>query len=85
MMLLVDDLLLAPWRGLLFVFGEIAKAVEAEREAERRDLMSELAALHRRLDEGLLSEAEFAVDEQRFLDRLDALAGGAGDATGGSA
>lgn len=72
-MFLIDDLLLAPWRGLIFVLGEINQAVQAELEADERRLMGELAGLHRRLDEGLITEAEFEVGEEQLLDRLDRL------------
>jgi hypothetical protein len=74
-MLLLDDLLAAPFRGLMFILSEISKAVEAEQEAEERRIMTELAGLHRRLDEGQLTEAEFETEEQALLSRLDRLHG----------
>jgi gas vesicle protein GvpG len=80
-MLLIDDLLLAPWRGLSFVLSEIHKVVEADRAADQRRIIGELAALHRRLDEGLITEAEFEAREQPLLDRLDSFAAGEEDAS----
>lgn len=74
-MLLIDDLLAAPVRGLMFVLREIADAADAEREAEQRTVMSELAALHRRLDAGAIGEADFDRSEQDLLQRLDRLHG----------
>jgi hypothetical protein len=74
-MLLLDDLLAAPFRGLMFILSEINKAVEAEQEAEERRIMIELAGLHRRLDEGQLTEGEFEAEEQALLSRLDRLHG----------
>ncbi len=79
-MLLIDDLLLAPWRGLMFVVSEIHKAVAAEREADQQRVIAELAELHRRLEVGLITESEFEAAEQRLLDRLDASAAGAANA-----
>jgi Gas vesicle protein G len=73
--LLIDDLLAAPFRGLMFVLSEINKAVEAEQEAEERRIMSDLAGLHRRLDEDQITEAEFEAEEQALLSRLDRLHG----------
>lgn len=72
-MLLIDDLLASPWRSLVFVLREIEKAVRAEQAAAERRLLSELSELHRRLDQGEISEAEFDTSEQSLLDRLDGL------------
>jgi gas vesicle protein GvpG len=72
-MLLIDDLLAAPLRGLLFVLREIANAVAAERAAEEQGLMAELGTLHRRLDAGEIAEAEFEAAESRLLERLECL------------
>ena len=70
-MLLIDDLLAAPFRGLMFILSEINNAVEAEQEADERRIMSALAGLNRRLDEGQITEAEFEAEEQALLSRLD--------------
>ena len=66
-MLLIDDLLAAPFRGLMFILSEINNAVEAEQEADERRIMSALAGLNRRLDEGQITEAEFEADVRRVL------------------
>jgi hypothetical protein len=75
MMLLIDDLLMAPVRGLLFVLREVAKAAEEEQAGDQRAAMAELAALHRSLDSGELTENEFDVQEAHLLQRLDRLRG----------
>jgi hypothetical protein len=74
-MLLIDDLLAAPFRGLMSILSEINNAVAAEHEAEERRIMSALAGLNRRLDEGQITEAEFEAEEQTLLSRLDRLHG----------
>ena len=74
-MLLIDDLLAAPFRGLMFILSEINNAVEAEQEADERRIMSALAGLNRRLDEGQITEAEFEAEEHALLSRLDRLHG----------
>ncbi len=81
-MLLIDDLLTAPLRGLFFVLQEINAAVQAERAADERQLVVELAELYRKLDSGQVTEADFEAGEDRLLHRLDALRGG-GEADGG--
>jgi hypothetical protein len=77
-MLLIDDLLMAPVRGLLFVLREVGNAAEEERANEQRAAMAELAALHRSLDSGELTETEFDARESKLLERLDRLRGQSG-------
>ena len=72
-MLLIDDLLLAPFRGLLFVLREIESAARAELATERDRLMSTLGALNRDFEEGRLTESEFEAEEQILLKRLERL------------
>lgn len=80
-MLLIDDLLAAPLRGLFFVLKEISAAVQAERAADERRIIAELAALHRQLDGNQITEADFANRETRLLQQLDSLRG-EGEANG---
>jgi hypothetical protein len=80
-MIIIDSLLAAPLRGLMFVLEKINEAVQEEAEAEERAIMADLSALHRALDSGAITEAEFDGREQRLLDRLDHLRSeGASDA-----
>ena len=72
-MIIIDSLLAAPIRGLMFVLEKVHEAVREEAEAEERTIMADLSALHRALDSGAITEAEFDVREQTFLDRLDRL------------
>lgn len=82
-MLLIDDLLAAPLRGLFFVLREIGEAVQAERAAGERRLMAELTDLHRRIEAGEIGDADFDTAERELLDRLDRLRGqGPSDADG---
>jgi hypothetical protein len=74
-MLFIDDLLMAPVRGLLFVVREIGKAAAEERAADERAVMAELATLHRALDSGQLTEDAFDAEEAKLLEQLDRLQG----------
>ncbi len=74
-MLLIDDLLSAPLRGLVFVLKKIDQAVQEEIDLDERAIMAELSALHRTLDSGAITEAEFDAREQVLLHRLDRLRG----------
>ena len=81
-MLLIDDLLAAPLRGLFFVLKEINAAVQAERASQEREIIAELGDLHRQLDRNEITEADFETGEERLLHRLDSFRG-AGDTDGG--
>ncbi len=72
-MIIIDSLLAAPLRGLMFVLEKINEAVQEEAEAEERTIMADLSALHRALDSGAITEADFDGREQKLLDRLDHL------------
>jgi hypothetical protein len=74
-MLLIDDLLKAPFSGLMFVLREVAKAADAELEAEDGRVLAQLSDLHRRLDAGDVGETEFDQQERVLLDKLDDLRG----------
>ncbi len=70
-MIIIDSLLAAPVRGLMFVLEKIDEAVQKETEAEERAIMTELSALHGALENGTITEAQFDEREQILLDRLD--------------
>jgi hypothetical protein len=72
-MFLIDDLLAAPMRGLMFVLEKINEAVQEEIDAEERSILADLSALYRALETGTITEAEFDVREQTLLQRLDRL------------
>jgi len=72
-MFLVDDILLAPARGLLWIFKEIHHAVEAEQVNEVEAITTRLSELYMMLETGQMTEAEFDASEKTLLDRLDAI------------
>jgi hypothetical protein len=72
-MIIIDSLLAAPLRGLMFVLEKINESVQKEQEAEEQAIMAELSALHRSLDSGTITDAEFDLREQDLLGRLDRL------------
>jgi hypothetical protein len=82
-MFLIDTLLAAPVKGLVFVLRKVNDAVQEEIAQDERGIMADLAALHRALDNGALTEAEFDGREALLLQRLDRLHGEeASDASG---
>ncbi len=72
-MFLVDDILLAPARGLFWIFTEIHHAVEEEQVNEAEAITAKLSELYMMLETGQMTEAEFDAAEKVLLDRLDAI------------
>lgn len=70
-MLLVDDLIAAPFKGLFWIFRKIHQATVEELEHRERQTRSELTELYMQLETGRLSEDEFDAREKELLDRLE--------------
>ena len=72
-MLLVDDILLSPVKGINWVFRQIHELAEEELAGEAERLRESLTELYMMLETGEIGEEEFEEREKRLLDRLDAL------------
>jgi len=72
-MFFVDDLVMSPFKGFLFIAREVAKAVEQQTEQERAEVMSQLALLHSRVEKGEITDDEFDELETELLDKLEQL------------
>ena len=72
-MLLIDDLAAAPFRGLMWVFQEIANAVDHAHSEQADAVTAELQELYRRLERGEIDEATFDAREEELLEALDQL------------
>ncbi len=72
-MFLIDDLLLSPAKGILWVFKEIHDAAEQELAGESEAITAALSELYMKLETGQITEAEFDAQEKGLLDRLDRL------------
>jgi ribosome recycling factor len=70
-MFYLDDLVMSPFKGFLFIAKEVAKAVEQEKENQRASNMTMLSALHAQLEAGEISEDEFDEREAELLDLLE--------------
>ena len=73
-MLLLDDILLSPIRGVLWVFEKLADAVASSQEDEEEALKGRLRELYMQLETGQIDEATFDDAESQILDRLDEIA-----------
>ena len=72
-MLLIDDLLLAPLRSVLWVVEKIRDAAQEEMAGEADAITEQLRQLYMMLETGRINEAEFDGQERKLLDRLDAI------------
>ena len=72
-MLLVDDILLFPASGILWIFRAVNQAAQEEMAGEAEALQSELRDLYMMLETGVISENEYDKREKVLLDRLENL------------
>lgn len=78
-MFLADDVVLFPFKSILFIFREIHKAALEEIQGEAEAIRLELSDLYRLLERGALSDDEFDRREAVLLDRLDTIEGQGGE------
>jgi len=82
-MLILDDIIAAPFKGLLWVFKKIEETTRAELEGRRERITGDLSELYMQLDTGRITEQDFDTREQVLLEELervnDLLEGGAGE------
>jgi hypothetical protein len=72
-MLLVDDILFSPIKGINWIFRKIHELAEEELEGEADRIRESLTELYMQLETGEITEEEFEEQEAIFLDRLDTL------------
>jgi uncharacterized membrane protein len=72
-MFLIDDLFLAPFKGIRFVAKAVHDAAQDEIRNRRTALRDELNELYMQLEVGEITEEEFDRREDEVLDALDAL------------
>jgi hypothetical protein len=72
-MLVVDDLLLFPVRGICWIFREIGQMAQDELSGEAESITEQLRMLYMQLETGRITEAEFTSEEKLLLDRLEAI------------
>jgi len=72
-MFIIDDILMAPVDGLLWVFREIRDAALEEQASDAEAITQELRNLYMLLETKRITEAEFDAREKQLLDRLDSI------------
>lgn len=79
-MFIIDDLLLSPVKGFLWIVRELHKNAEEQIAGESEDLTAKLSTLYMMLETGQIGQDEFDAQERDILDRLDAIEAAGGDA-----
>ena len=72
-MFLIDDVLLSPVNGVMYIFREIQAAAEAEAVKNADALRSQLTELYGMLESGRISSDQFDAKEKDLLDQLDGI------------
>jgi|WetSurMetagenome_2_1015567.scaffolds.fasta_scaffold545686_2 hypothetical protein len=70
-MLIVDDILLFPVHGIMWIFREISNAAQQELQGATESITTELSELYMMLETKRITEQEFDERERVLLDRLD--------------
>lgn len=70
-MLLVDDILLSPLHGVLWICRKIHDAAQEELANEPAEIQEQLRRLYMQLETGRISSQEFDAQEKILLDRLE--------------
>ncbi len=70
-MLILDDILLSPFQGMLWLARNVKRAAEEEIAGQSESITAELRNLYMLLETGQISEAEYAAREPVLLERLE--------------
>ena len=71
-MFLLDDILLAPIKGLATVCQKVHEAAQEDLADQEKAVLATLAELHQQLDAGSIADTDFDARECELLDRLEA-------------
>ena len=72
MAFLLDDILLAPLKGVVWIAEKIQEAAEKELLDEEQ-VKRDLTELYMRLETGQITEEEFTRQEEELVERLEAI------------
>jgi len=72
MAFLLDDILLAPLKGIIWVAEKIQESAEKELLDEEQ-VKRDLTELYMRLETGQITEEEFTTQEEELVERLEAI------------
>ena len=71
-MFLLDDILLAPVKGLATVCRKLYEAAQDDLEGQEKEIVAALSELYQQLESRQISDEQFNAREGDLLDRLEA-------------
>jgi hypothetical protein len=71
-MFLLDDILLAPVKGLAAICQKVYEAAQDDLEDQEKAVLGALSELYQELERGGIGDEEFNVRESALLERLEA-------------
>lgn len=74
-MFVIDDILLSPMKGFMWIVRELQNAAQQEQEGEADRLTTRLSTLYMQLETGQITAEQFDEAEAEVLARLDAIRG----------
>jgi hypothetical protein len=72
-MFLLDDILMAPFKGLAGICRKVYEAAEDDLEGQEKSLLATLAELYQELETGNIGDEDFNTRENALLERLEAV------------
>ena len=81
-MFLLDDILLAPFKGLAAVCRKVQDIAQEDLEAQEKAIVAALAELYHEVETQRIGDEEFNARESALLDRLEAAQSARGEASG---
>jgi len=72
-MIIVDDILLAPFKSLIWIAQKLHDSAQEEFENEKEEITQKLSELYMMLDIEQITQEEFDEQEEQLLDRLEVL------------
>ncbi|KPA16524.1 Gas vesicle protein GvpG [Candidatus Magnetomorum sp. HK-1] len=72
-MIIVDDIILSPFKGIFWIVKKIQDAAQEEYLNKKDAVTQELSELYMMLDTEMISQEEFDKREEELLDILEAL------------
>ena len=72
-MFLLDDILLAPVKGVVAICRTVQKAAREDMEAQEKAILAALTELYQEVEAHRIGDDEFNTRESGLLDRLEGL------------
>jgi hypothetical protein len=75
-MFLLDDILLAPLKGVAAICRTVQKAAEEDLEAQEKAILAALSELYQQIEAHQITDGDFNARESDLIDRLERVRGG---------